>query len=448
MSIVSFVERSDHLVVNWSRGGSARFHYVWLRDNCRCGECRHPTVGERLLISTDVPLDLHADAVAIGGGSELEIGWPDGHRSTYSADWLASYSYESGDRELPEPASGWPEGLLDDPPEVTYEAIMAGDAGVLTWLHQLRDYGVSFVRGAPTEPGTVGEVAQRIAFIRNSNFGLIWDVQSTPDPNSLAYTAHRLTPHTDLVSRETMPGLQFLHCLVFEASGGDSVLVDGLACAAELERTDPDAYGLLTTVALRFHYRDRATEISALAPMIRLDEFGRPAEIRYSNALLGPLEVPPELTMAVYRALHAFGALILSPRVRAALPSPARRRDVFRQLPRPPRPRSVRLQQRCPPPAGHLRRSRRLPLPPRRARTPVNARHRAPDAHSGSVDIPRGRRWGGTGGSATRRSPARSWAVRSGRAVRRKRRQRAPQSCSSAPRIAVLARPSIPFQRA
>ncbi len=314
MPIASFSRAADHLVVSWDGGGASRFHYVWLRDNCGCGSCRHPTVGERLLVSLDVPLDLVAENVALDDDGTLAVRWPDGHRSNYPAHWLAANDYESGATPLPPAAARWPEEFRRTPPEVDFAAIMSGDGAVLEWLEQLETYGVSFVRNAPTEIGTVTEVAERIAFIRNSNFGPIWDVQSKPDPNSLAYTSHRLTPHIDLVSRESLPGLQFLHCLVFEATGGDSVLVDGFACADELRRIDPDGFGLLTTVPLRFRYRDRDTEISALAPMIRLDEFGRPAEIRYSNALLAPLEVPPEQTMAMYRALHAFGELILSPR--------------------------------------------------------------------------------------------------------------------------------------
>lgn len=25
----------DHLAVHWANGGQSRFHYQWLRDNCR-----------------------------------------------------------------------------------------------------------------------------------------------------------------------------------------------------------------------------------------------------------------------------------------------------------------------------------------------------------------------------------------------------------------------------
>ena len=163
---------------------------------------------------------------------------------------------------------------------------MESDAGLLEWLRQLERFGVSFVRSAPTAPGTVVGLAERIAFLRNSNFGLLWDVVSKPDPDSLAYTAHALGPHIDLVSREMLPGIQLLHCLVFDADGGDSLLVDGFACAAELAAEDAEAYERLTTTPVRFRYRDGAgTDVSARVPLIRLDLDGSVREVRYSNAL-------------------------------------------------------------------------------------------------------------------------------------------------------------------
>ncbi len=39
------------------------------------------------------------------------------------------------------------------PPEVAYDAIMQSDADLLGWLDQIRRFGVSFVRGAPTVSG-------------------------------------------------------------------------------------------------------------------------------------------------------------------------------------------------------------------------------------------------------------------------------------------------------
>jgi gamma-butyrobetaine dioxygenase len=273
-------------------------------------------VPERLIDTLSIADDVAPATVVISPAGDLDVSWAgDGHRSTFAPAWLAAHAYDDGPRFEAPVRTLWSDEAVAPPPEVAYPAVMDSDAGLLDWLRQLAGFGLSFVRGAPTTPGTVVGLAERIAFLRNSNFGLLWDVVSKPDPDSLAYTAHALGPHIDLVSREMLPGLQFLHCLVFDAEGGDSVLVDGFACAAELAAEVPEAYDRLTTTPVRFRYRDGAgTDVSARVPLIRLDVDGSVREVRYSNALLAPLDVPADEMLATYRALRAFGRILVSGR--------------------------------------------------------------------------------------------------------------------------------------
>jgi gamma-butyrobetaine dioxygenase len=191
---------------------------------------------------------------------------------------------------------------------------MAGDEGLLKWLRLLNEYGFAIVRGVPTEHGMVMQVAERIAFLRNSNFGILFNVESKPDPNSLAYTAVKLNAHTDLVSREVQPGLQFLHCLVFDAEGGASILVDGWAAAEELKQTHPEDYELLTTAAIPFRYQDKETDIKAKGPIICLDADGNYYDIRYSTALLAPLDLDHHLVKPFYRAFSNYSGILRDPR--------------------------------------------------------------------------------------------------------------------------------------
>lgn len=308
--------RADRLVVTWDDGGRSTFHHLWLRDNCPCPSCRHQSVPERLIDTLSIADDVAPATAEVSPAGGLDVAWAgDGHRSSFAAAWLAAHAYDDGPQHEAPVRTLWSAGDVSPPPEVAYDAVMESDAGLLDWLRQLERSGISFVRGAPTTPGTVVSLAERIAFLRNSNFGLLWNVVSKPDPDSLAYTAHALGPHIDLVSREMLPGIQLLHCLVFDTEGGDSVLVDGFACAAELAADDPDAYHRLTTTPVRFRYRDGAgTDVSARVPIIRLDVDGSVREVRYSNALLAPLDVPPDQTLPTYRALRAFGRVLVSGR--------------------------------------------------------------------------------------------------------------------------------------
>jgi len=125
--------------------------------------------------------------------------------------------------------------------------------------------------------------------------------------------AHPLSVHTDLVSREAQPGIQFLHCLVFEAEGGDSILVDGFSAAEELRNQYPEDYQLLTTVPVRYRYQDKETDIDFKSPLIRLDTEGNYFEIRYSVHLLAPLDIDPELVKPFYKAYQIFTRLLRSP---------------------------------------------------------------------------------------------------------------------------------------
>ncbi len=318
-SIVGAKRTDEQVMVEWSDGSTSGFHHLWLRDNCPCPACRFDDVPERTLDTLTVPDDVSPSSVD-ADVAVLGVVWDDGHRSRFDAGWLGEYAYDgssdhggsrsgtaSGDVEI----RLWTDGPPDPLPAIDYDQVVAGEAGVLRWLELIERHGVCFVRNAPLQSGTVVDLAERIAFLRNSNFGLVWDVVSKPNPDSLAYTPKRLTPHTDLVARQMLPGIQFLHCMVFDAEGGDTTLVDGFAAAEALRAEDPDAFRLLTVTPLTFRYRDRVTtDITFRVPLIQLDDRGAVREVRYSNALLAPIDVAPDQMAATYRAVRAFGRLL------------------------------------------------------------------------------------------------------------------------------------------
>src|SRR2546423_10690562 len=67
----------------------ARFHALWLRDNCPCSECRHES-GQRLLDTRWLPDDLAI--VAVEGRT---VTFSDGHMSNFDADWLRANAGEA-----------------------------------------------------------------------------------------------------------------------------------------------------------------------------------------------------------------------------------------------------------------------------------------------------------------------------------------------------------------
>jgi len=301
--------------LHWEDGQRNRFHYVWLRDNCRCDQCRHWQVGDRLLDSTQVPLDIRPQRVELKAPSLLEIAWPpDGHVSQFDVGWLLAHrpgqavTVGQGLRR-----TTWDGAFADRIPELTHERVTSNDSELLGWLRVLHEYGVSLIRHVPCRLGEVGRVAETIGCIRSSHYGTIFDVESKPKPNALAYTAHGLLPHTDLPYRELQPRLQLLHCLLFEAQGGDSQLVDGFHAAERLREAHSASFDLLASTAVTFRQLEEGADLSIEAPMIGLDDDGRVDEIRFSNAKLQPFDVPEDQVISLYQAYFQFAELLRDP---------------------------------------------------------------------------------------------------------------------------------------
>jgi gamma-butyrobetaine dioxygenase len=309
-------ERHDRSFrVTWQGGESADFHFLWLRDNCGCGDCRHPQTFERTFDVLGVPEDLAPDQVAVVDGALRVIWADDGHASSYDAQWLRAHRYGEHPRarlgidpwQLWDAASGLP-------PVFDFGDVMADDRACLSWLEALGHLGLALLKGLPRGPDEVTRVARRVAYPQETNFGAQWEVISLPRPNSNAYTALALNCHTDLPNWESPPGIQFLHCLDNAATGGESVFVDGFKVAEELRRHAPDAFDLLASVPLTYRFHDDTVDIRHRAPAIRLDEAGAVTQVRFSIAVMGVIDAPGPLMEALYRAHRKFAALIREPR--------------------------------------------------------------------------------------------------------------------------------------
>ncbi|WP_168232782.1 gamma-butyrobetaine dioxygenase [Pseudomonas veronii] len=307
----------DQIRVRWADGRVSPFHHQWLRDNCPCAQCVYSVTREQVLEIVDVDDDLSAIGARIEHGV-LSVEWRGGHHSQYDPGWLRAHAYDDESRAERRAAKPQPQ-LWDstfDLPVFDYSAVMEDPKTLLQWLLALRDLGLTQVRGAPTEPGSLALIAKRISFIRESNFGVLFNVQSKADADSNAYTAFNLPLHSDLPTRELQPGLQFLHCLVNDADGGESLFVDGFAIANALREEDPEAFRALCEIPVEFRNKDRHSDYRHLAPIIALDALGEVAEIRMANFLRGPFETSVAQMPLLYRAYRRFIAMTREARFR------------------------------------------------------------------------------------------------------------------------------------
>ncbi|BBP67501.1 gamma-butyrobetaine hydroxylase [Pseudomonas sp. Cab53] len=309
---------ADQVLITWADGRVSPFHHQWLRDNCPCPQCVYSVTREQVLEIVDVPEDLTPDTTWLDDEGCLCVGWQDGHQSRFDPGWLRAHAYDEPSRA--ERLASKPQRRLwqhDLPlPVFDYQAVMEDADALLQWLLAVRDIGLTQVRGVPTEPGSLQRLAQRISFIRESNFGVLFNVQSKADADSNAYTAFNLPLHSDLPTRELQPGLQFLHCLVNDAQGGESIFVDGFAVAEALRQEAPDDFEALCRIPVEFRNKDRHSDYRCLAPIIALDALGHVAEIRMANFLRGPFDTSAEQMPGLYRAYRRLIALTREPRLR------------------------------------------------------------------------------------------------------------------------------------
>jgi gamma-butyrobetaine dioxygenase len=305
------ITSATELTVDLDDGRHFAVHPLWLRERCLDAKTFDLHTGQRLSDPSDLDLKLALLAVSEPEPGCIRVRFSDGHEADFKVrDILAEASLLPGEQDIPA-ARLW-DGTLTSLPRGLWSA-RPSDAELGGWVTDFLEYGFVILERVPPVPRTILQVAATFGFTRETNFGTIFEVLSVAAASDLAYTSLPLDPHTDNPYRWPVPGVQLLHCLVNETSGGLSTLVDGFAAATALRARDPEAFRVLTRTPVRFRYRDATTELVASAPPIELDAAGQLMAIHFSPRLdFVPLATPESLD-AYYRARRAFDYLLRSP---------------------------------------------------------------------------------------------------------------------------------------
>jgi gamma-butyrobetaine hydroxylase len=277
-----------------------RFHALWLRDNCPCGECRHES-GQRLLDTRSLPDDL-----AIVEVDGCTVSFSDGHVSSFDEHWLRANAGEA-------PAQRrrlWSAELQAELPVARYDDVAAGGAALRGWLAAVDELGFAILTGGPTEPGTVTRVAELFGFVRETNYGRVFDVKTVVNPTNLAYTGLGLGAHTDNPYRDPTPTLQLLHCLASSADGGENTLVDAFRVVSDLPRDDLE---LLAATPIRFRYADAETDLETETPVVSLDARGEVEAVHYNTRSAQAFRLVADAVGRYYEAYQRFGRMLEAP---------------------------------------------------------------------------------------------------------------------------------------
>ena len=162
----------------------------------------------------------------------------------------------------------------------------------LGWLTRLLQQGIAFLRAVPCNEEAILDAMQLAGRVIETNYGLVFDVRSVPQPENLAYSDLGLGLHTDNPYRDPVPGFQALHALLASPDGGDSVFADGYALAEHLRTIDPDALRASSRgVPVPFHYRSKDAELHAERPLIQLSCSGEVTAVHYNSRSIAPLRL-------------------------------------------------------------------------------------------------------------------------------------------------------------
>ncbi|KAI6125641.1 Trimethyllysine dioxygenase [Pisolithus croceorrhizus] len=313
--------------VLWSPQNWSRFHHIWLRDHCRCPSCFHPVTKQRLVNTFQIPRDIkpaHHHASMEG----LEIVWTSPstthHSSFYSWSWLREHTYDPPQRleQLANEKVLWGAKIARSPPTVVYEEAMeGGDAGLYKWLSTIDRFGFCFVSGVPPTAEATQRLCERIAFIRETQYGKFWEFTADLAKGDTAYTSMALGAHTDTTYFTDPCGIQLFHLLSHtDGSGGTTLLVDGFYVALLLKELHPDHYDILSRVPVPAHASGEPTALYRSSPpsgypTLQHDTItGELTQVRWNNDDRDVMSrLRREVVEKWYDAIRAWHTLLVSP---------------------------------------------------------------------------------------------------------------------------------------
>ena len=301
-----------------------RFHAIWLRDNAQDSETRAPGNGQRLTALRDIPKDIRVSQAQVIGRSVEVTFAPEDKTVVFQSDWLANLAYDARAARLrgwlEEDVALWNSGLQDAVPTQSLATLEKQDDRMRSWISDVVRYGFGKITDGPTEEGALFRVVDLFGYVRETNYGRLFEVRTEVNPTNLAFTGAGLQAHTDNPYRDPVPTVQVLYCLESSATGGENMVIDGFACAKRLQEENAEFFDVLANYCAPFEFSgESGVCLTARRPMIELAPDGELIGVRFNNRSLGAVtDVPFEQMETWYAAYRRFGEIIDDPAMEVA----------------------------------------------------------------------------------------------------------------------------------
>ncbi|NNE12566.1 MAG: gamma-butyrobetaine,2-oxoglutarate dioxygenase [Ilumatobacter sp.] len=304
----------------WTDGFTWQAYGLWLAENAD-GYGLEPNVRESMLEPSRLPAPSDLVGAHVDTDGALVVAWADREPLRVHPGWLRDVA---DGRHLPSSLLPdtvvWTATDLSQPPTLDGSAILDDPAVFRRWLELLVGHGLCRLTNTPTDDDFVGRLVGTAGPIRDTNFGPVWSVISKREPDSTANTGLDLGQHTDLPTRETPPGFQFLHCIENTVEGGWSRMSDGLAVCEAIRTEHPDAYDALTSLDWVFVNRSPDAEHRWIGPIIDHGSRHQPLTLRAFYPVRAAPHMRPADVPRAYEALRVFSEMARDTRFQITYP--------------------------------------------------------------------------------------------------------------------------------
>ncbi len=304
MKLLCVADEEDHFRLDIS-GRACRFHFLWLRDNCP--EWRSPN-GQRLHESNAIDPAIRPRSFS-HSDDELKIVWSDHTKSVYPLEFLTAWAYDRPSEQT-DRVILWNKEIGDRIQRHDYREVYGDVAALKSWLLDVQRYGFGLLKNVPPVEETIFNVVSLFGFVRETNYGRLFEIRAEANASDLAYTPVPLSVHTDNPYGDPCPTLQLLHCLVQADQGRITVVADGFYAADKLRREASEAFTLLSENDVSFQYESDNAFLDNTDRIITLDTSATPGKIRINNRSMAPTRLAFDNVIPFIRRYSSFAACL------------------------------------------------------------------------------------------------------------------------------------------
>ena len=295
----------DKINILFSNNKEDNFLNIWLRDHAKDEDSWDHRSNQRKIFTAKLDPKLHIKkAILKDNGKSVDILWSDLKKPiNYTSNFFLENSNKS--KKINDNIKIWDKKDIGKNIYVDFQNTISNE-GFKEFLEKLYKFGFVVIQNCKTEMSSVEKIANKIGYVRESIFGGLWSFESNNDMADSAYTQDELRPHTDSTYSNDAPGLQLLLCCHYEATGGESIMVDGFKIAEKIYKENKDLYTLLSEIEVTGQYIGDGVFLEAKRPIFKLNSNKELVQVSFNNYDRAAFRMDDEKTLKFYDAIREF----------------------------------------------------------------------------------------------------------------------------------------------